>query len=256
MHLVSKHKAAIITALITGIIILLMFNLHLSNRLVLVAESYYEIEPEEIIKEEKIEPKLVTNGKKQTNLAFNENEEFKDLDDNYMDKIKAHYDKYSQDTQTKEVTENKVEDLQNTNSDDESSNDEAYQSYNRINSLIASKAKKQKSSASNGDNSSKKISIGTGSNSNSTMSYSLVGRTHEFLPTPVYLCESGGIIIINITVNQKGRVIQTSVNGSSTSTNECLIDHATEYAKNAIFSQEPSRKSQIGTISFQFIGKN
>ena len=54
MHLVSKHKAAIITALITGIIILLMFNLHLSNRLVLVAESYYEIEPEEIIKEEKI----------------------------------------------------------------------------------------------------------------------------------------------------------------------------------------------------------
>ncbi len=87
------------------------------------------------------------------------------------------------------------------------------------------------------------------------MSYSLVGRTHQFLPTPIYLCEKGGIIIITITVNNLGKVIEASVNGSSTSSNECLIDHALEYARNARFSEDPSKDSQIGTISFNFIGK-
>jgi TonB family protein len=69
------------------------------------------------------------------------------------------------------------------------------------------------------------------------------------------LCENGGIIIITITVNNLGKVTEASVNGSSTSSNECLIDHALEYARNARFSEDPSKDSQIGTISFNFIGK-
>ena len=87
------------------------------------------------------------------------------------------------------------------------------------------------------------------------MSYSLINRTHKFLPTPIYLCEKSGKIVINITVNQLGKVIDTSVNGSSTSTNECLIDHAMEYAENARFSEDASKNKQIGTITFSFIGK-
>ena len=95
-----------------------------------------------------------------------------------------------------------------------------------------------------------------GANRKSTMHYSLVDRTHQYLPTPVYLCETGGKIVINITVNDKGSVINAYANSSSTSTNECLSEHALEYAKNARFSEDASKKTQIGSITFYFISKN
>ncbi len=256
MNLISKHKALIITTLIAGIIVLLLFNLHLSQNMVYTTESYYELEPEELIKEELEAKELITSSTKQTNLAFNENTNFKDLDDNYLDKVKEHYNKYSKTTQSQETADQEPEDDSNNKSDNNTSDDEEFSTYNRINNLLTSKAKNQKSTSSNGDNSSEEISLSNGANRNSTMYYSLVGRTHQFLPTPIYLCENGGIIIISITVNSLGKVIDTSVNGSSTSSNECLIDHALEYAKNARFSEDPSETSQIGTISFNFIGKN
>lgn len=212
----------------------------------LMTESYYELEPEEIIKEEIEAEKVTTSSSKRTNLAFNESENLKDLDDDYLDKVKEHYNKYSKATQTKQVTP------QDVNDEDTS---EDLTAYNKINSLLAKKSKNQESTASNGDNSSEDISIETGSNKNSTMSYSLVNRTHKFLPTPIYLCEKRGKITISITVNHLGKVTNTSVNGSSTSTNECLIDHAIEYAENARFSADASKKSQIGTITFNFKGK-
>ena len=89
----------------------------------------------------------------------------------------------------------------------------------------------------------------------STIRYSLVDRTDEFLPIPIYLCEDGGIIIVNITVDEEGNVVDTYVNSSSTSTNECLIESALEYAKQAKFNDSPGKKSQLGSITFNFIGK-
>ncbi len=245
MNLISKHKALIITTLITAIIVMLLFNLHISQSMAAISESYYELEPEEIIKEEEkeLEETAISNSKR-TNLAFNETDEFKDLDDDYLEKVQEHYNKYAKATQSKQETEQEIED-DNTS--------ESLSEYNKINELLAAKAKNKQS---NGDNSSEEISIETGSNNkNSTMSYSLVNRTHKFLPTPIYLCEKSGKIVINITVNHLGKVTNTSVNGSSTSTNECLIDHAIEYAENARFSADSSKKSQIGTITFSFRGK-
>ena len=256
MNLISKHKALIITTLIAGIIVLLLFNLHLSQNMVYTTESYYELEPEELIKEELEAKELISSSSKQTNLAFNENTNFKDLDDNYLDKVKEHYNKYSKTTQSQETADQEPEDDSNNKSDNNTSDDEEFSTYNRINNLLTSKTKKQKSTSSNGDNSSEEISISNGVNRNSTMFYSLVGRTHQFLPTPIYLCEKSGIIIITIRVNELGKVIETSVNRRSTSKNECLTDHALEYAKNARFSEDPYKNSQIGTISFNFIGKN
>ena len=210
----------------------------------IITESYYELEPEEIVKEEDKEIEEVTSStSKSTNLAFNERDNFKDLDDNYLEKVQEHYNKYAKTTETKQETPQDV-------SDDDTAED--FSAYEKINSLLASKSKNKQSK---GDNSSEEISIQTGANKNSTMSYSLVNRTHKFLPTPIYLCEHSGKIIINITVNHLGKVINTSVNGSSTSTNECLIDHAIEYAKNARFSADASKETQIGTITFRFKGK-
>ena len=218
MNLLAQHKALIITLLLAGTVVLSVFNIHLSRSLEAIAETYYEIEPEpELINEEKeLEEQAISNSK-QTNLAFNETEQFEDLDDDYLDKIKEHYDKYAKATETKKETQQEVKDEQTS---------EELSAYNKINNLLAAKTKNQQSTASNGNNSSEEISIGQGTNRNSTMSYSLVGRSHKFLPTPIYLCQNGGRIIINITVNHLGNVISTSVNGSSTSTNECLLDHA------------------------------
>ena len=62
-------------------------------------------------------------------------------------------------------------------------------------------------------------------------------------------------IVINITVNASGKVIGTNYNNASSSGNQCLIEHALEYAKKAQFNTDASKASQIGTITFYFQGK-
>ena len=95
-----------------------------------------------------------------------------------------------------------------------------------------------------------------GNNNKSTISFSLKNRKKIYIPIPVYLCEVNGKIIINITVNAKGSVTDAYLNSSSTSSNACLIEHALEYAKDAQFSADASKPSQIGSITFNFIGKH
>ena len=53
----------------------------------------------------------------------------------------------------------------------------------------------------------------SGNNANrlGTSSFSLVDRELLYLPTPVYLCEQGGKIVININVNAKGEVLGVSI---------------------------------------------
>ena len=79
---------------------------------------------------------------------------------------------------------------------------------------------------------------------------------HTFLPTPVYLCEFGGKVVINITVDRNGNVIDAYVNSSSISSNGCLIDSALEYAKASSFNSDNNKPSQLGTITFYFKGKS
>ena len=88
------------------------------------------------------------------------------------------------------------------------------------------------------------------------MHYSLVNRTHKFLPTPIYLCETGGKIVVNITGNSTGKGTQASINEVASVDNQCLKDHAIEYANEARFNQDTSKKSQLGSITFYFEGKN
>ena len=65
----------------------------------------------------------------------------------------------------------------------------------------------------------------------------------------------GGKVVINITVNQFGDVIDASYNSAaSNSKNGCLIDNALIYAQKAQFT--PSGKvQQLGTITYMFQDK-
>lgn len=92
-------------------------------------------------------------------------------------------------------------------------------------------------------------------NSKSSLTYSLKGRVLEYYITPRYLCEEGGKIVVSIKVDAEGNVFEASVNGASNSNNQCLIDSAIDYAKTARFNTS-SRQNQLGTITFIFKAKN
>ncbi len=168
------------------------------------------------------------------------------------------FDKTTKQTETEETEEvEEVTDVKNSATTHEPSiNESELSSYSKINQVIAMRsAEKRKSTASNGDNSSNKAGANASVNRNSSVSYSLKDRKDQHLPPPVYLCEENGKVVINITVNTNGAVVNTSVNKSaSNSSNECLIDSALEYARDARFSSA-SLANQIGTITYIFVGK-
>jgi len=88
-----------------------------------------------------------------------------------------------------------------------------------------------------------------------SISYSLVDRNAYYLPPPIYTCENGGKVVINIKVDRNGDVFEASFNDKSSSTNDyCLIENAKAYALKANFSNSP-KSSQIGTITYLFQGK-
>ncbi|WP_417874514.1 hypothetical protein [Xanthomarina gelatinilytica] len=240
MNLSNKHKALLITLLVSGTIVLSLFSFHIKKQNELMAESYYLLEPETPKTPEELEAeKLAEAVEKQpseTNKAYNETQEYKKFAEAYQPIAppKDYVPKPSENMMENDLTES------GTTQAISEIDDAVLSSYSSVNDVL----NKRKPS-----NSSQSV------NKNSSMHYSLVNRTHEYLPTPIYLCEEGGKIIINITVNASGLVTDAYVNASTTSKNECLKDHALDYAKEARFSTDVSKPSQIGTITFYFEGK-
>lgn len=237
MHLTNQHKALLITLLLTGTVVLSVFNLSLKKHSEFISESYYEMEPEEELTEE--EQKILealeqlNNSKAETNNAFNETNNSKQFAQAYKP-IAPPEDYVPKTRDASESGEAYKKEYQEP--EDSKLNNEEISSFSKVNDLL----KKQQNE---------------GENTKSTISFSLVNRKKVYIPIPVYLCEKGGKIVINITVNAKGKVTDAYVNTSSSTTNECLVEHALEYAKNSEFSADASKKSQIGSITFNFIGK-
>ena len=261
MILKDTYKAALITALITGTVLLTLFNMHLTRQEILVAETFYDMQPKQD-KAKELEEKQLNepseHEKAETNKAFNETQNNKRFANAYNPIAPPKAYENSRLTETEDITEYQDE-LETTNSNSDNNNLEADElsSFNSVNNFLkASTQKKRKSNASIGNNSSDNIAMNASTNTNSTMHYSLKNRTHVYLPTPIYLCEENGKIVINITVSAAGDVVDAYVNTSSTSKNECLIDSALEYAKKARFSSDASKNSQIGSITFYFEGKD
>ncbi len=87
---------------------------------------------------------------------------------------------------------------------------------------------------------------------NTRIWYSLVGRMHRYIAVPIYICPSGGKVAVRIKVNEKGQVIETSIEPKQTTTdNGCLLENAQKYALQTLF--DPSENSQQwGTIYYLF----
>ena len=194
MNLTNQHKALLITFLLTGTLVLSIFNLGLKKQSEFISESYYQMEPEEELTEEEIKVlealEKLNASKAETNKAFNETSKSKHFaeaykpiapPEDYVPKNNTNSDNY-------EAFKKEYE-----NTDDSKVNTEELSSFSKVNDLL----KKQQDD---------------GANTKSTISFSLVNRKKVHIPIPVYLCEIGGKIVINITVNDKGNVIDAYVN--------------------------------------------
>ncbi|WP_406685587.1 hypothetical protein N1F78_07680 [Seonamhaeicola sp. MEBiC1930] len=240
MQLSDQHKALIITLLIAGTVVLSVFSFSLKQLDNGIAESFYEIEPEEELTEEELKildalDKL-NNTKAETNSAFNQTQNANKFAQAYKTIAPPEdYIPQKNSINSDEAISNYKEKYKNTH--ESKLNEDALSKFDKANDVL----KKQNTEANN---------------ANSTIGFSLKGRKRVHIPIPVYLCEVNGKIIVTITVNAKGSVIDAYINSSSNSDNECLVEHALDYAKESVFSPDTSKNSQIGTITFNFIGKN
>jgi len=245
MSISNTYKALIFTTLLTSLVLFLGFTIHIKKKAKLVAETYYELDAEPIEEEEKIEAleeilksldDLLTPS---TNQAYNETKDYENQEINDPE-----FEAQIEAIKNRNTIEDIKADADHTSSTSETeSNTEASAVFNDIKDIVTKRSENQQQSGSDA------------ANKNSSISYSLKDRTHTFLPTPVYLCDRGGKIIINITVNHLGNVIKAKYNNTSPSDNGCLIDHALEYAKAAKFNSASSKASQLGSISFYFKDK-
>lgn len=87
--------------------------------------------------------------------------------------------------------------------------------------------------------------------------YDLAGRTHTYLPIPIYKCQGSGKVVLSIEVNQKGFIEKASiVNGVSTTSDPCLVETAVNTALISRFNSDAnSPRIQKGTISYHFVAQ-
>ena len=85
-----------------------------------------------------------------------------------------------------------------------------------------------------------------------TVSYELSGRHHTSMPAPVYKCRSGGKIVVDITVNGNGYVLEAKINKSKSELEDPIcIEAARRDAERSRFDTAPQAKQQ-GSITYIF----
>jgi hypothetical protein len=87
--------------------------------------------------------------------------------------------------------------------------------------------------------------------------YELEGRTHTYLPIPIYKCQGSGKVSLRIEVNQKGSVEKTLIIASeSTTSDPCLIEAAVRAAVITRFNSDlKAPKIQTGTLTYHFVAQ-
>ena len=244
MNLIDKHKTAIITFLLSGIVVLGLFTIQLTQKGTLISESYYKIEPE--TEEEKLIKEFEKMKGPSTNKAFNEDQEFKQMMRNFKTLASNDFQRTTKELDNTNNTKDLIEERNINKSINDNNayalNNAETDSYKALQEKLNKRLENQKIADEH-------------ANRRSTLTYSLKGRTLGYYQIPRYLCERGGKIVVSIRVDEKGNVFDAYINGSSNSENQCLIDHAIDYAKSVQFDAS-DRTDQIGTITFLFKGKN
>jgi hypothetical protein len=87
--------------------------------------------------------------------------------------------------------------------------------------------------------------------------YDLFGRTHMYLPIPIYKCEGSGRVVLSIEVDQNGVVQKAQIaERESTASDPCLIETAINTALLSRFNPDASSpRIQIGMLTYQFVAQ-
>jgi hypothetical protein len=87
--------------------------------------------------------------------------------------------------------------------------------------------------------------------------YDLAGRTHTYLPIPIYKCQGSGKIVLTIEVSQKGVVEKALIIANlSTTSDPCLIETAVATALISRFNSDiKSPKTETGTLAYEFVAQ-
>ncbi len=87
--------------------------------------------------------------------------------------------------------------------------------------------------------------------------YDLAGRSHVFLPIPIYKCEGAGQITLAIVVDRSGNVLKAEpASGLSTTRDACLTETAVSHALRSKFnSDQGAPEKQGGYLTFVFVSQ-
>ncbi|MBN2862200.1 MAG: hypothetical protein JXN62_03495 [Bacteroidales bacterium] len=87
--------------------------------------------------------------------------------------------------------------------------------------------------------------------------YELAGRSHRYLPIPIYKCPGAGKVVLLISVNQLGIVEDARVIVSETTASDpCLTETAITSALISRFNADSgSPKRQTGTLTYHFVAQ-
>lgn len=237
MGLFERHKALIITVLLFSVLLLAMVNIKLAHS------------------NEEITTTLIdfTSFREPVEEPENEEPEAPEPSPRTPAAPVQTHQAYNQDQQEAQSLESRLQEIFERNSANSTASEEASTSTNSGESHLNKNTREERSRESSGEGASEAISNKQGSLRNSSISFSLLGRSARDIPNPIYTCDTPGKVVVNIKVDAEGIVTSTSINqSSSTSRNECLQEKALEYAANAIFSPLVGKDAQPGTITYNF----
>lgn len=87
--------------------------------------------------------------------------------------------------------------------------------------------------------------------------YDVKGRTHSYLPIPIYMCQGAGKITLSIEITQKGDIIDADlITSESTTSDPCLIETAVTTALISKFNPDVNApRSQRGKLTYHFVAQ-
>ncbi len=85
-----------------------------------------------------------------------------------------------------------------------------------------------------------------------TASFNMKGRDPLENPIPTYRCKANGVVVVVVSIDELGKVIDAHIQEGSSSANECLRAESEKYARKWRFDYNASKRKQDGTITFTF----
>lgn len=89
-----------------------------------------------------------------------------------------------------------------------------------------------------------------------TVSFSFANpvRNSVNLTVPAYMCQGGGQVVVDATLDRNGRVIAASVNKARSTSDNCMVNTAVSAARSSRFNLDTSAPDKHqGTITYIFI---